>query len=60
MGILEILLPKENEPELEDLPEEVRKNLSFHQVDTLDEVLAIALRSQDAKAVDELLSAKTR
>jgi ATP-dependent Lon protease len=59
-GILEILLPKENEPELEDLPEEVRRNLSFHPVDTLDELLAIALRSQDAKAVDELLSARTR
>ena len=59
-GILEILLPKENEPELEDLPEEVRKNLSFHPVDTLDELLAIALRSQDAKAVDELLSAPIR
>ena len=56
-GIMEILLPKENEPELEDLPEEVRRSLTFHPVDTLDELLAIALRSQDAKAVDELLSA---
>ena len=56
-GILEILLPKENEPELEDLPEEVRRTLSFHPVETLDELLAIALRGQDAKAVDELLRA---
>jgi ATP-dependent Lon protease len=55
-GITEIILPKENEPELEDLPEEVRKSLSFHPVETLEEVLAIALRSPDAKAVDELLS----
>ena len=57
-GITEILLPKENEPELEDLPEEVRRTLTFHPVDTLDELLAIALRSQDARAVDELLSAE--
>ncbi|MGD0991170.1 MAG: endopeptidase La [Gemmatimonadales bacterium] len=55
-GITEIILPKENEPELEDLPEEVRKSLSFHPVETLEEVLAIALRSHDARAVDELLS----
>jgi ATP-dependent Lon protease len=56
-GITEIVLPKENEPELEDLPEEVRKTLSFHPVETLDEVLALALRSRDARVVDELLSA---
>jgi ATP-dependent Lon protease len=55
-GITEIVLPKENEPELEDLPEEVRKTLTFHPVETLEEVLALALRSRDAKAVDELLS----
>jgi len=56
-GIVEIVLPKENEPELEDLPEEVRNSLIFHPVESLDQVLAIALRSRDAKAVDELLSA---
>jgi ATP-dependent Lon protease len=55
-GIMEIVLPKENEPELEDLPEEIRKSLIFHPVETLEEVLAIALRSRDAKVVDELLS----
>ena len=41
-GVTEIVLPKENEPDLEDLPEEVRKKLSFHAVETLDEVLGIA------------------
>jgi ATP-dependent Lon protease len=54
-GIAEIVLPRENEPELEDLPEEVRKKLVFHPVDTLDEVLSIALVSPEAKAVSELL-----
>ncbi|MFI5208119.1 MAG: endopeptidase La [Gemmatimonadales bacterium] len=54
-GILEIILPRENEPELEDLPEEVRKKLIFHPVETLDEVLGIALVSPEAKAVSELL-----
>ena len=59
-GITEIILPKENEPELEDLPEEVRKGLLFHPVETLEEVLALALRSRDAKAVDELLSTSAK
>ncbi|HVO36136.1 MAG TPA: endopeptidase La [Gemmatimonadales bacterium] len=59
-GITEIILPKENEPELDDLPEEVRKTLTFHPVETLEEVIALALRSRDAKAVDELLSTSVR
>jgi ATP-dependent Lon protease len=43
-GIREIVLPKENEPHLEDLPQDVRDNMKFHAVETLGEVLAIALR----------------
>ena len=43
-GIREIVLPKENEPHLEDLPADVRDNMKFYAVDTLGEVLAIALR----------------
>jgi len=57
-GITEIILPKENEPELDDLPKEVRERLIFHPVDSLDEVLALALISPEAKAVSELLGAK--
>ncbi len=56
-GIAEIVLPKENEPELADLPEEVRKSLVFHPVESLEEVLSLALRSREATVVDELLSA---
>jgi ATP-dependent Lon protease len=43
-GIREVVLPKENEPHLEDLPKEVRNDMKFHAVETLGEVLAIALR----------------
>jgi ATP-dependent Lon protease len=42
-GIKHIVLPKENEGDLEDIPEDVRKTLSFHVVSTLDEVFDIAL-----------------
>lgn len=43
-GIREIILPKENEAHTEDLPEDVRKDMTFHGAETLGEVLAIALR----------------
>jgi len=43
-GIEEILIPKENEADLEDLPREVRERIRVHPVAELGEVLAIALR----------------
>src|SRR5207344_1228652 len=42
-GIKDIVLPKDNEGDLEDIPEDVRQALKFHPVSTLDEVFAIAL-----------------
>ncbi len=43
-GIEEILLPKENMADLEDLPPEVRERIRVHPVEELGEVLALALR----------------
>ncbi|MEJ2538389.1 MAG: endopeptidase La [Gemmatimonadota bacterium] len=43
-GIHEIILPKDNEAHLEDLPEPVRKQLKIHLVESLDEVMTVALR----------------
>jgi len=43
-GIREIILPRQNEPDLDDLPAEVRERIRFHLVDSLGEVLALALR----------------
>jgi len=43
-GIRTIVLPKENEADLEDLPEDVRRSLQVHLVEDLDEVLSLALR----------------
>jgi ATP-dependent Lon protease len=43
-GITEIVLPRDNEPDLDDLPEEVRSKLQFHPAAHLGEVLALALR----------------
>ncbi len=41
--ILEIIIPRENEKDLEDIPAEVRSLLTIHLVDSMDEVLTIAL-----------------
>jgi ATP-dependent Lon protease len=41
-GIRTVVLPKENEPDLEDLPNETRKAIEFALADHVDEVLATA------------------
>jgi ATP-dependent Lon protease len=42
-GIKVIIIPKGNEADIEDVPEDVRNTLEFHPVETLSEVLRIAL-----------------
>jgi ATP-dependent Lon protease len=42
-GITHIVLPRANEADMEDIPEEVRQALEFHCVETLDEVFDLAL-----------------
>ncbi len=43
-GLKKIILPKRNEPGLDELPDEVRKTIDFICVDHIDEVLNIALK----------------
>ena len=43
-GIKEVILPKRNEKDLVEVPEEVRKALKWHWVETVDEALAVALK----------------
>jgi ATP-dependent Lon protease len=42
-GITTILIPQRNEPDLDDLPEDVRSALDVHPVSDVREALAIAL-----------------
>ena len=42
-GIKEVILPKANEVDLDDIPEEIREELNFTLVERLDEVLNKAL-----------------
>jgi ATP-dependent Lon protease len=43
-GITNIVLPKENEADLEDLPDDVRESIDVHLVEELGEVLALTLK----------------
>jgi ATP-dependent Lon protease len=45
-GINHILIPRDNEKDLEDIPREARKRLQFHPVSTIDEVLQLALEPE--------------
>ncbi|WP_288875878.1 endopeptidase La [uncultured Allobaculum sp.] len=59
-GITSILIPKMNEMDLEDIPEEVRKAVTFTPVATVDEVLANALtKPLKAKKKTRTRKAKT-
>jgi ATP-dependent Lon protease len=42
-GLTEVILPARNEPDLEDVPEEVRDEMTFHIAATIDDVLSAAL-----------------
>ena len=42
-GIRRILLPRANEKDIEEVPEEVRRDMEFHPVDDLHDVLKLAL-----------------
>src|SRR3981189_2425679 len=43
MGLRTVLLPKDNEKDLADIPQEILSSLTIHFVETMDEVLQIAL-----------------
>src|SRR5438067_757303 len=43
MGLRTVVLPKDNEKDLADIPQEILSSLTIHIVETMDEVLQIAL-----------------
>jgi ATP-dependent Lon protease len=45
-----LIIPRRNEPDIEDIPEHLRKRMEFVPVDTVDEVLEAALEPLDSLA----------
>jgi ATP-dependent Lon protease len=44
-----VIAPAVNEQDVDEIPEHLRKDLEFHFVGTIDEVLAIALQRAPAR-----------
>jgi ATP-dependent Lon protease len=46
-GLTEVIVPDRNEPDLDDVPKDVRDHMTFHVVRSVDQVLALALAPAD-------------
>jgi ATP-dependent Lon protease len=44
LGLRHVIIPKRNEPDLDELPDQVREDLDIHLVTRIDEVLPLALQ----------------
>jgi ATP-dependent Lon protease len=52
-GIFEAILPKDNEKDLSEVPENLRNAMKLHFAETMDDVLAIALERPLPKYIEE-------
>ena len=52
-GLFEVILPKDNEKDIAEVPENLRTAMKLHFVDTMDQVLTIALESPLPSVVED-------
>ena len=52
-GIFETILPRGNEKDLQELPDNIKNAMKLHFVDSMDEVLALALEGPLPKPKEE-------
>ena len=43
-GIRTVIIPKENTPDIDDVPEEIREDINFIPVSSMDSVIETALK----------------
>ena len=62
MGVSRIIAPKLNQHDIEDIPAHLRDQIDFHFVETVDEVLALALEDgeEPARAASRARAARRR
>jgi len=46
-GLTEVIVPERNQPDLDDVPSEVRDQMQFHIVGSVDQVLTLALEAAE-------------
>jgi ATP-dependent Lon protease len=51
-GLTTVILPKRNERDLDELPDEVRSTMTFIPVERIDEALHVALMPMDTAHID--------
>ena len=59
-GIFEVILPKDNEKDLAEVPENLRTAMKLHFVETMDQVLQIALEESPLPIVETKFPAHRR
>jgi ATP-dependent Lon protease len=57
-GIAEVILPKDNEKDLVDVPENIRNDMKLHLVESMDEVLRIAFERMPEELPAAAIEAK--
>jgi ATP-dependent Lon protease len=53
VGIGTVILPQRNEPDLDDIPDEIQQGMNFVFVDRVDDVFAAALRDGAATGQEQ-------
>ncbi len=48
-GINKVIIPKRNKKDLEEIPKDIRKDMEFIFAETMDDVLAVALKDETLK-----------
>ena len=56
-GLTTVILPKRNERDLEELPDEVRNAMNFVPIELIDEALEVALLPEEERTYPSLLAA---
>jgi ATP-dependent Lon protease len=52
-GLFEVILPKDNEKDLAEVPENLRSEMKMHFVETMDQVLKVALEAPLPQILEE-------
>jgi ATP-dependent Lon protease len=58
-GLREVIMPKSNEKDLRDIPDEVKNHMTFRFVERMDEVLKIALLPVETTPADQAETMQT-